>query len=297
MRKRFATLTLRSPLPFKLLVREKGDIEASSHWEMGTTCNLTRNWSELTGIRLGYSTFLFEQQVGERINCRALVVREPHSCFWRYLSPSRASTSHLMSNETQGRFFSYKKSPEWDLPLSERKEALERTREAIKNKESEIREKLGNELDVDWVIMWVKFLFSSGYNNDLEEGKSRCSRLAVWEALDGARLPERPIRVRSPCLPRHEGGRRLWHRRQEMAPQIPWHGTDVLPFRRRCCWGRGASIGLCERKWGRTAVSANCRRRIIAGGVEHGSGEGARRTECGRRGEGTNRAECDEIEE
>ncbi len=58
-----------------------------------------------------------------------------------------------MSNETQGRFFAYRKGPEWDLPLSERKEALERTREAVRDKESDIREKLGIELAVDWVIM------------------------------------------------------------------------------------------------------------------------------------------------
>ena len=60
-----------------------------------------------------------------------------------------------MSNESQPRVFALKSSsnPEWELPLSEEKEAIENTSLALRKHASDARQAFNNERNVDWVIM------------------------------------------------------------------------------------------------------------------------------------------------
>lgn len=58
-----------------------------------------------------------------------------------------------MSNNTEVRMFAYEKSPKWDLPPSEDKDAVEKTTQAIGEYANHIRKAVGNDGGVDWVIM------------------------------------------------------------------------------------------------------------------------------------------------
>jgi hypothetical protein len=66
-----------------------------------------------------------------------------------------------MSNESETRIFAFQKYPEWDLPPSEDRDAVERTKRAIREHASDIREAVGKDVELDWVIMLVIFYISS----------------------------------------------------------------------------------------------------------------------------------------
>jgi len=58
-----------------------------------------------------------------------------------------------MSNESRTRFFALQKDPKWDLLSFEDTEAVERTMQAIREHASDIREAVGKDVVLDWVIM------------------------------------------------------------------------------------------------------------------------------------------------
>jgi hypothetical protein len=100
--------------------------------------------------------------VSGRINSRALVLREacirsskalrPFSCSTVIATSSHPPTSH-MSSKSKDQFYAFQKHREWDLPSSEEREAVERTRQVVRDNAREIRDKFGNDRSVDWVIM------------------------------------------------------------------------------------------------------------------------------------------------
>jgi len=58
-----------------------------------------------------------------------------------------------MSNDSQPRVFALKtRNPEWELPWSEEKEALEKTSLALAKHASDARKVFDDEKKVDWVI-------------------------------------------------------------------------------------------------------------------------------------------------
>jgi hypothetical protein len=57
-----------------------------------------------------------------------------------------------MSNNNKLQYFAFKKDPQWNLPVSEEKEAVDKTRQAIKEQVKDIQKVIGNET-LDWVIM------------------------------------------------------------------------------------------------------------------------------------------------
>jgi len=58
-----------------------------------------------------------------------------------------------MSNESGTRIFALLKDPKWDLPSSEDTEAVESTMRAITEHAIDIREAVGKDVVLDWVIM------------------------------------------------------------------------------------------------------------------------------------------------
>ncbi|KAF8338577.1 hypothetical protein F5887DRAFT_920002 [Amanita rubescens] len=68
-----------------------------------------------------------------------------------------ATSSHPpvrhMSSKSKNLFYAYQKKTEWDLPSSEEKEAVERTRQAVRDNASQIRGAFREDRDVDWVII------------------------------------------------------------------------------------------------------------------------------------------------
>ncbi len=64
-----------------------------------------------------------------------------------------------MPNRSTDQFYAYKKSSEWDLPRSEERENVEKTQQAVRDNEHEVRSMFRDDQPVDWVIMWVRNLF------------------------------------------------------------------------------------------------------------------------------------------
>jgi len=68
------------------------------------------------------------------------------------IPPSHSLPSHML-NRSKDQFYAYKKSPEWDLPRSEEREAVEKTQQAVRDNEHEVRSMFRDDRPVDWVIM------------------------------------------------------------------------------------------------------------------------------------------------
>ena len=88
-----------------------------------------------------------------RINTRTRPLPHQTTFLLFLVFPYRFRTP--MSNESQPRVFALKSSsnPEWELPLSEEKEAIENTSLALRKHASDARQAFNNERNVDWVIM------------------------------------------------------------------------------------------------------------------------------------------------
>jgi hypothetical protein len=99
--------------------------------------------------------------VGERINSRAPVLREPclrSSQTPLALTPARPFLLHPLTRQpvTMSNYHIYafnNSNPQWDLSTSEEREAVERTTQVLRENSSAIEEEFRNDLDVYWVIM------------------------------------------------------------------------------------------------------------------------------------------------